>query len=626
MAQPEDNIPQASPDRQDASTLDPSLIAELLSHRHLYMVDSFEFAKLLRQGGFPTTFLDTDAYLTKRLLGSGKSIIVIQWPGPEGAAFGLRVKAELEALKWKGELTLASLPDPFFDWTILERETAGDRHRLAVFIADVAACGVPYTLGTGKRVVGKGPAASNGSRQGTGHEHTPAQETPLSDQYNAEALVQVHGADLHYCERWNSWLIWDGTRWAIDEEGQVMRWAKDAVKQLAARVGDIQGEAEIIAFLKHMQRSLSRHSLEAMVTLAQSEVGIPVMPEAFDRDPWLFNVQNGTIDLRTAELRPHRREDLLMKLSPVAYDAAAECPQWEQFLGEIYAEDQDLIAFDQKATGYTLTGDTRERVLLICHGSGTNGKSTMLSLMRELMGEGEYALRTNLKAFTESTAHHQPASIEYYIAKLQHVRFAYAAEGEEGARLAEALIKDVTGGVDFITGRHPYGQPFSFRPRFKLWLGTNHEPVIRGTDPAIWRRTRKIPFTVSFEGREDPQLFDKLRQELPGILRWAVKGCLRWQQEGLQPPQAVQDATAAYRRAMDVVGRFLEECCTLATHAKVESTMLYKAYVKWCEDNGETALSQRKLAERLLERGLRNDTKDSVTRRVHWAGIGLVDA
>ena len=150
------------------------------------------------------------------------------------------------------------------------------------------------------------------------------------------------------------------------------------------------------------------------------------------------------------------------------------------------------MRFDQQATGHTLTGDTRERVVLICHGPGTNGKSTKLSIMREILGEGEYALRTNLKAFTESTAHHQPASVEYYIAKLNNVRFAYASEGEEGAKLSEALIKDVTGGVDFITGRHPYGQPLSFRPRFKLWLGTNHAPVIRGTDPAIWRRTRGI--------------------------------------------------------------------------------------------------------------------------------------
>ena len=215
-----------------------------------------------------------------------------------------------------------------------------------------------------------------------------------------------------------------------------------------------------------------------MVKSAQSEPGIPVTPAAFDRDPWLLNVENGTLNLRTADLRPHRREDLLMKICPVAYDDAAECPTWETFHWEIFAGDQDLMRFDQQATGHTLTGDTRERVVLICHGPGTNGKSTKLSIMREILGEGEYALRTNLKAFTESTAHHQPASVEYYIAKLNNVRFAYASEGEEGAKLSEALIKDVL--VASIHHRTPsVWTTLQLRPRFKLWLGTNHAPVIR---------------------------------------------------------------------------------------------------------------------------------------------------
>jgi putative DNA primase/helicase len=463
-------------------------------------------------------------------------------------------------------------------------------------------------------------ASAPESANGTGE----SSQTPYSDQYNAEAFVKDHGQDLHYCEDWSRWLVWDGKRWRIDNTGEVMRLAKLTIKRLAAQLMDIQGEAEGKAFLAHIRKSLSMRSLEAMVKSAQSEPGIPITPDAFDRDPWLFNVQNGTVDLRTAALRPHRREDLLMKVSPVHYFEDATCPLWEKVNHEIYAGDEELIRFDQKAAGYTLTGETREQALFICHGSGSNGKSTKLSIMRELMGETEYALRTNLRAFTESTTHHQHASVEYYIAKLQNVRFAYASEGEEGARLSEGLVKDVTGGVDHITGRHPYGQPFSFRPRFKLWLGTNHEPVIRGTDPAIWRRTRKIPFLVSFEGREDKELFGKLCQELPGILRWAVKGCLLWQMHGLEPPKAVIEATAAYRRDMDVVGRFLEDCCTVKTFAKVESTLLYQAYVKWCTDNGEQALSQTKLADRLKERGLRNDEQRSVTGRRLWTGVGLL--
>lgn len=452
----------------------------------------------------------------------------------------------------------------------------------------------------------------------------PDRPTELSDQYNAEALVRAYGKNMRYCEDWKRWLVWDGKRWKIDNTGQVMRWAKRTIKRMAAHLLDMSAQDVITGLLAHIKKSFSLHSLKAMVELAQSEPGIPVTPDMFDCDPWLFNVQNGTLDLRTAELRPHHRDDLLMKISPVTYDETTECPRWEAFLQEIYAGDQDLIAFDQKATGYTLTGETREQVLFIPHGTGCNGKSTKLSLMRELMGEGEYALRTNMKAFTESTSQHAPASVEYYLAKLHNVRFAYASEGEEGARLSESLIKDVTGGVDFITGRHPYGQPFSFQPRFKLWLGTNHEPVIRGHDLAIWRRLRKIPFTISFEGRADETLFDKLRQELPGILRWTVKGCLMWQMSGMEPPKAVAEATAAYRRTMDVVGRFIDECCTVAGYPKVESTALYQGYTKWCDANGETALSQQKLAERLKERGFRNDEQRSATGRKMWTGLGLI--
>jgi putative DNA primase/helicase len=401
-----------------------------------------------------------------------------------------------------------------------------------------------------------------------------------------------------------------------------MRFAKQTIKRFLSSLETIQGEAERKAFLAHIKRSLSMHALEAMVKSARSEPGMAVTPDMFDRDPWLLNVQNGTLDLRTGTLWPHDRADLLTKMCPVAYDDTAECPRWRKFLAEIYAEDQDLINFVQKATGYTLTGITREQALFILHGSGCNGKSTQLNVMKAMLGEGEYAMKTNLRAFSEATSHRQPSSVEYYIAQLHNVRLAYASEGEEGAKFSEGLIKDVTGGEP-IAGRHPYGRPFTFQPLFKLWFGTNHEPLIKGTDPAIWRRPRKIPYTVNFEDRKDESLYEKLIAELPGILRWAVKGCLLWQTNDLKSPKAVKDATDNYRRAMDVIGPFLDECCLLKDGLKVESTMLYQAYVKWCAENGEQALSQRKLAERLKERGLRNDTRSPTTDRIQWSGIGL---
>jgi putative DNA primase/helicase len=446
---------------------------------------------------------------------------------------------------------------------------------------------------------------------------------PYSDQFNAELLVKHHGDDMHWCEAWGCWLIWHEGRWAIDDMGQVMRWAKETVKALGTKLTEMMGQPGAHDLYTHLKRSLSISGLEAMVKSARSELGIAITPEMCDRNPWLFNVHNGTIDLRTGELSRHQRTDLLTKISPVDYSPeATECPRWLQFMREIYADDHDLITFIQKAMGYTLTGITREQVLFICQGSGTNGKSTQIRIMSALMGEGEYALKTNLRAFTEATSQRQPSSIEYYIAKLHNVRLAYASEGDEGIKFSEGMIKDVTGGEP-ITGRHPYGRPFTFQPLFKLWFGTNHEPQISGTDHAIWRRARKIPYIVNFEQRKDDTLFEKLIGELPGILRWVVKGCLLWQMNGLEPPKAVKDATDAYRRDMDVVGRFIGECCYLKDYAKVESTTLYQAYGKWCNDNGETALSQRKLADRLHERGLRNDTRSPTTDRIQWTGIGL---
>jgi putative DNA primase/helicase len=505
---------------------------------------------------------------------------------------------------------------PFSVYGLLEH--GGDFKKAARFLAE---CGYGRN---GHRPTTSAPEPDTSEAQGDERGRKPDLPTwlPWSDQTNAEALVRWYGRHMRYCEAWGCWLTWRQGRWVVDDTGRVMRFAKQTVKRLLEELDDMEGIAERKAFLAHITRSLSMRSLEAMVKSARSEPGIAVTPELFDRDPWLFNVKNGTIDLRTGELRPHQRDDLLTKMSPVSYDEQAECPLWIKFLGEIYAGDQELVTFIQKATGYTLTGSTREQVLFICHGSGTNGKSTQIRVMSALMGEGEYALKTNFRAFAEATSQRQPASIEYYIAKLYNVRLAYASEGDEGAKFSEGLIKDVTGGEP-ITGRHPYGRPFTFQPLFKLWFGTNHEPAISGTDPAIWRRPRKIPYTVNFEDCKDETLFDKLIQEIPGILRWAVKGCLLWQMNGLEPPKAVKDATTAYRRAMDVVGRFIEERCILTSYGKVESTTLYHAYVKWCDDNGETALSQRKLAGQLHERGLKNDTKNEVTRRIQWTGIDL---
>jgi putative DNA primase/helicase len=438
-----------------------------------------------------------------------------------------------------------------------------------------------------------------------------------TDYGNAERLVLRYGHELRYCYPWQSWLVWDGQRWQRDNRGDVERRAKATVQGIYAEASDSQDRERREALAKWALKSEADARIKAMVRLAESEPGIPILPEELDADPFLLNVANGTLDLRTGTLRPHRREDLLTKLAPVAYDPEATCPRWERFLGEIFLQRTGLIIFVRKIFGYSLTGDVSERVLFILHGPGRNGKSTLLEILAELLGD--YALRTPTE--TLMIKHH--SSIPNDLAALKGMRVVHASETEEGQRLAEALVKDLTG-RDTISARFMRGEFFQFRPVCKLWLRTNHKPVIRGTDRAIWDRVRLLPFDLRIpDGQEDRSLPTQLRAELPGILTWALHGCLAWQTNGLGMPDEVKQATAGYQAEMDVVGDFLDDCCTVANWAKVESTALYKAYTSWCEANSERALKRRAFAAALQERGFRNDEERAVSGRILWTGLSL---
>lgn len=421
---------------------------------------------------------------------------------------------------------------------------------------------------------------------------------PLSDQFNAEVLVAAYGADLRYCFPWGKWLVWTPPRWQVDHTGAVMRRAKQAVKGLAHTIATLD-DAATKTYLAHIKSSLAVTKLKAMLELAASEPGIPILPDELDRDLWVLNVQNGTLDLRTGELHPHRRDTLLTKLTPVAYDPETDCPRWEQFLREIFQDDQNLIRFIQRAVGYSLTGDTRERVLFICYGLGRNGKSTFIETLAEMLGD--YAQRTPTRTIMEKR---NPDQIPNDVAALKGMRFVHASESGEGQRLDEEFIKDATG-RDTLAARFLHGEWFNFRSQFKLWLRTNHKPVIYGTDPAILDRPRLIPFLARFSGtQEDKTLAATLRQELPGILRWAVTGCLSWQINGLGNAKAVDRATKAYQQEMDVIGDFLADCCISSREASVTSKALTAAYAQWCEQNGEKPLNRQSPRRTLAGAGI----------------------
>jgi len=260
-----------------------------------------------------------------------------------------------------------------------------------------------------------------------------------------------------------------------------------------------------------------------------------------------------------------------------------------------------LYDYVQRAVGYTLTGRTDEQCLFFCYGTGANGKSVFEETLGRLLGEYGTATRT------ETIMARGSGGIPNDIAALRGARYVSINETADGQRINEPLVKDMTGG-DTMSARFMRQEFFTFRPTFKLWIRGNHKPVITGTDYGIWRRIHLVPFTVTIpEAERDPALLDKLRLELPGILRWAVEGCLAWQREGLRPPIVVTHATAQYRREMDVLGTFLEDRCTVRPHGQVSAKSLYRAYRDWCDGAGEHPVNQRRFGIALQERGIEKE-------------------
>ena len=449
---------------------------------------------------------------------------------------------------------------------------------------------------------------------------SPPERFHLTDYGNAERLVYHHGQDLRYCAPWGRFLIWDGARWAADFTGEAERRAKRTIRQTYAEAANIADDDKRQDFIKAVLRCEASAKIQAMLTLTKSERAVAIEPSRFDTNPWLLSCLNGTIDLRSGELRPQRREDLITKLAPVEYQPGADCPRWKAHLQRIMNGNQNLISFLQRALGYSITGDTSERKLFIAWGSGANGKSTTVELIAHVLGD--YACRTP----TETLLIKRDGGIPNDVARLKGARFVYASEAEEGKRLAEALIKDITGG-DRVSARFMRGEWFDFQPELKLWLSTNHKPVVRGTDQAIWDRIRLIPFTVSIPEHERiPRyhLMEEFEPELPGILAWLVQGCLDWQKHGLGEPEEVKAATREYRAEMDLLGEFLAECCEMKQIAFVRGKELYTAYTEWSVESGEKkpALSRKAMAARLTERGF---TKTIGTgNQIFWGGLRLI--
>ena len=443
----------------------------------------------------------------------------------------------------------------------------------------------------------------------------PAGGYNLTDLGNARRLVHRHGRNLRYCWLWRKWLVWDGKRWVKDDTGEVYRLAKETVSSIYQEAAAAPNDEARKELGKHATRSEAGARIKEMVDLARSDV--PVMPDELDASPDLLNTESGTIDLRAGELREHRREDLITKIAPTTYRPDAAAPTWETFLKRVLPGD-DLRAFVQRAVGYSATGDTSEQCMFINHGTGANGKSTFQEAIAAALGD--YAMR----APTEMLLAKRSDGVPNDVARLKGARFVSASETEEGRRLAESRIKDLTG-QDTITARFMKAEWFDFAPTHKLWLSTNHKPEIRGTDAAIWRRIRLVPWAVTIPPAEqDKKLPIALRHELAGILAWVVRGCLQWRREGLQAPDEVRKATGEYRAEMDVLAGFLVECCELDTGHWEYAKDLYECYKRWCDENGERPEPQRKFGGRLGERGFQRDRGGSRGAGI-WRGVRLTE-
>ena len=436
----------------------------------------------------------------------------------------------------------------------------------------------------------------------------------FTDVGNAQRFVAAHGQVARYCYAHRSWFLYDGSRWHRDPGDGIMRLAKDTAAGLYRAAAGLATRELRKQVADWAVKTESEPRLRAMLSLAQSELAI--RPEQFDADPWVLNCLNGTLDLRAGVLHPHDRTQLITRMVPTIYDPSAECPIWESVLAKVLQGDAELIAFFQKAVGYALTGDTREQVVFIFYGTGANGKTLVLMVLMDLLGD--YATQTPAATLLVKKGDGIPNDI----ARLAGCRFTAAVETEDEQRLAEGLVKQMTG-RDRLVARFLRAEFFEFVPQFKLFLATNHKPRIRGTDHAIWRRIRLVPFAVTIpDAQQDRDLPEKLKAEWPAILAWAVRGCLAWQREGLRAPDVVTQWTQRYREEMDVLGVFIADRCRVGVTLGNRASALYEDYTSWSQRTGERPLSKRSFGLRLGERGFQSE---KVNGDRWWIGLELVD-
>lgn len=418
-----------------------------------------------------------------------------------------------------------------------------------------------------------------------------------TDLGNADRLIHLHGEDLRFCHDIGSWRAWDGARWCDDQSDTFVRRAARAVSGRILEEADAAAEEHQKKMREFAKSSANVAKIRAMIEAARVDERVVCSSETFDTHPDFLVAENGVVDLRTGKLTGHDRALLLTQRTHLAYDPTARCPRFDHFVLEVMDGDKERAAYLQRALGYSLTGHTTEQVMFLLAGPGSNGKTTLLEVVRKAMGD--YGLNSAADTLMER----KPGSPSNDLVRLRSKRFVTAAETREGRRLDEARVKSLSGG-DTVTARLLFKEFIDFAPIMKLWLGTNHLPTIHGTDWGIWRRMVVLEFRRIFgDDEKDPNLATTLETELPGILAWLVQGAQNWYANGLCPPQSVLEAAASYRRAEDILGQFLEEACEVAPGAATPAGALHSAYRRWAELNGYPPMTAKALGQRLDERG-----------------------
>lgn len=493
----------------------------------------------------------------------------------------------------------------------------------------------------------------------------PGVTLECTDIANAEKLIELHGHNLRHVGTWGKWLVWDGTRWPIDELGGIVECAKDTARVLAvlaeeelsaARISiftidptwltltkkekktrlagfdpekqERMKDAELrLATAKARQAWAKTSQMEpriyAMIDIAKSDTKVAVLHTALDADLFLLNVPNGTIDLRTGHLRPHRQADLITKLAPVYYDATAPRARFERFMLEICCDDAELVTFHKRFLGYALTGETREHIFAFWYGTGGNGKSVLANIVMRLMGDYACKAMPDIVFRVVGTEKH-----ETELCDLHGRRLVFCNESKQGRVLDDGRIKDLTGG-DPIRARRMREDSWQWNPTHKLVLFGQYKPTLRAVDGGMKRRTKLVPFAATFEGdRKDARLAESLEAEMMGILAYFVEGCLEWQRHGIPAATVVDRATDEYFREEDTIGLFFEAECSLHADHRITRKELRDRYIAWSEERDEKSLPAKSFSQAVRDKGgVEVRMRDAGGKvRDGWRGIRLLTA